>query len=102
MHQVDLLRSDESVQLFLKGWKFWMVLDAVQRRVIARVALVFPDMDESFAVANFRPPASHQMHFLGRIVGHPRIPTADQLDIIVDFVRLNIVEDDGMNIFASS
>lgn len=42
------------------------------------------------------------MNLILRHVGHTRVPGADKLDILVDLVGLDIVQDDAVNIFASS
>lgn len=52
------------------------------------------------AVANFCAPASHQVHFVRGIGGHLGIPPANQLHILIDLVRLDFMEDNGMNILS--
>ena len=94
-----------------------MVLNTMQRCVVAGVSLIFPDMDyedglahtprgwnkytEGFAFADFCPPASHQVDLSLRVVGHSRIPLAHEIDVVVDLIRLYIVEDDRVDVFAS-
>lgn len=45
LHQRSLLALDQLLQLLVELGELWVVLNAVQGRVVASVALVLPDVD---------------------------------------------------------
>lgn len=47
MHEGGALGVDEGLQLLVKGGEFGVVLDGVEGAVVARVALILPDVDWS-------------------------------------------------------
>jgi hypothetical protein len=57
---------------------------------------------ESIAVADFSPPAADKVHLVFRDGGHLGVPLAHQLRVLVYFVWLHLVEDDRVDILASS
>lgn len=54
------------------------------------------------ALAHLRSPAANQIHFVLWQACHLGIPLANQLCVFIDLVRLHIVENDRMDIFAAS
>lgn len=93
--------------------------------MVAMVALVFPDVNydpvassvsltkssfrlgnkglkrtESITVSNLCPPAPYEVDLVFRHLRHLRIPAPDQIHVLVDFVGFDLVEDDGVYVFA--
>lgn len=59
-------------------------------------------LTKGIAIANLGPPASDQMDLVILHAGHLRVPFANELNILFDLVGLDLVEDDGMDVFATS
>lgn len=98
-----------------------VVLDGVERRVVALVALIFPYMDcqvvnhklfhamkkrasartESITVAHFSPPTSNQMYVVLWCTGDLRIPMSYQIDVFIHLVRFDSVHHDTVHILPS-
>lgn len=45
LHERRLLAGDERLELGVEGWEVGVILDGVERGVVAGVALVLPDVD---------------------------------------------------------
>lgn len=56
LHEAGALGADEFLESAVKLGEFGVVLDGVERLVVAGVALVFPDVDKGIAVADFGAP----------------------------------------------
>jgi hypothetical protein len=116
-----VLRGDQSLQFGIEFGKVGMCLDVVKRLVITLVPLILPDMDcsrealarheqphwgwtrtERVAVAYLGPPATYKMHFVLRNSCHLWVPLANKFSIFVDFVWPDLVENNGVDIFAAS
>lgn len=61
LHEAGALRLDEFLELVIEFGEFGVVLNIVERLVVARVALVFPDVDESVAVTDFGAPGADEV-----------------------------------------
>ena len=61
LHEAGALRLDELLQLVIEFGKLGVVLDRVERLVVASVALVLPDVDESVAVADLCAPGADEV-----------------------------------------
>jgi hypothetical protein len=64
LHETGFLRLDELLQLVVEFGELGVVLDRVERLVVAGVALVLPDVDESVAVADFGAPGADEVDLL--------------------------------------
>lgn len=61
MHEAGALRLDEFLELAVEFCELRVVRDRVERLVVAGVALVLPDVDESIAVADFGAPGADEV-----------------------------------------
>ena len=119
----------EGFELLFEGGVVWVGGDGMKGGVVAMVALVFPDVDcgagwgglvgdgyrkrggwkrggerrgtKCIAVTDFRPPAAHEVNVVFFHAGHARVPRSDEIDVLVDFVGLDVVEDYRVDVFAS-
>lgn len=66
LHQTRALGVNERLKLAVEFGELGVVLDAVQRVVVAGVALVLPDVHKGVAVADFGPPRTYKVN-LGAI-----------------------------------
>lgn len=117
---------DERLKLRIEGWKLWMMLDGVERRMVSFVALVLPDVDcrvdvsvlttpdginsvvgcsaltKRITITDFCPPAAHKVYPVLRHARHAWIPPTNKLDILVHLVRLHLVKHNAVDVLASS
>lgn len=61
LHQAGALRVDELLELAVEFGELWVVLDGIERLVVAGVTLVLPDVAEGVAVADFGAPGADQV-----------------------------------------
>lgn len=128
LHQGRLLLFDQRSELAVEFGVLGVLRDGVQGTVVAGVTLVLPDVDwalvscmilprscrarkrratklngrtECVAVSHLCPPASDQMNLILGHRGHAGIPLADELDILIDLVGLDLVEDDAVDVLAA-
>jgi hypothetical protein len=59
-------------------------------------------LTKCIAVADLSPPAAYEMHFVLWDGCHFRVPLSNKLCVLIRLVRLDLVEDNGMDIFAAS
>jgi hypothetical protein len=116
-----VLRGDQPLKFGVELGKVGVCLDVVKRLVIAFIPLILPDVDcshealawyeqphwgwtrtERVAVAYLGPPATYEMHFVLRNGRHLWVPLADEFGVFVGFIWLDLVENDGVDIFAAS
>lgn len=119
LHEAGALRLDEFLELVVEFGEFGVVLNVVKRLVVARVALVFPDVDESIAITDFGAPGADEVDLVSckfhedagcplvstylvlRHVCHTWVPLANKLHIFVHLARLDFVEDNAVYILAT-
>lgn len=53
------------------------------------------------AVAYFGPPATYEMDLVLGNGGHLRVPAPDQLGVLFDILRLDLVEDNRVDVLAA-
>lgn len=61
LHQTGTLRVDELLELAVELGELGVVLDGIERLVVAGVTLVLPDVAESIAVADFGAPRADEV-----------------------------------------
>ena len=74
-------------------------LSAKLEMIVERVSLT---LTESIAVAHLGSPATHQMYLVLRNGSHLGVPLAHKLCVLVHLIGLHLVEDNGMDILATS
>jgi len=64
LHEAGLLRLDKLLELAVEFGELGVLLDLVERLMVAVVALVLPDVDEGVAVADFGAPGADEIDLL--------------------------------------
>jgi len=102
LHEGRVLRADQSLEVRIECWEVGVGLDVVQGLVIAFISSVFPDMYERVAITHLRPPAPYEMYLVFRNGCHLGVPAAHELCVLIYLVWLDLVEDNGVDVFAAS
>jgi len=66
------------------------------------VVYIYMRLTECVAIANLCSPAPNQVHL---VLGHASnvwVPSSDELNVLIHLIRLHLVKDDRVYIFASS
>lgn len=123
LHERAALGVDERLQFGIKIGELGVVLDGVERGVVALISLVLPNVNcgavglvldastgmavdggaltKRVAVAHLGPPAAHQMHIVLGRRRHLGVPFSYEFSVFVDLVRLDLVEDDRVHVLAA-